>query len=406
MVLEIRQTTPGPIDVLPGWRRHGGLGSDDDHLAAIHAVSMEAHVDRLAEIPRFSSPEAALKVLLAERACSPMPTIVGSRAAAVLPAPAPNAASTKPASFTFKPRSRLSTPLDFSPPPQVQSRGVKRRRHALDVDGPNTAELSCKKRRLRAQLITSRLSQPFSQPATHILNREGLKSGDKRFYKIASSIDTARRIAHLHATSLLRFCLMNSLRSRLGLVGRLATERSEHSTTEDDEMDTTSKAPWQPQSLQAASGSKYPQTHTAHGTGTGHAITSVAPERAPGPIPKVAVPAAKTPTCRLSKPAALPRPSADAAAVHGRTSPRIHPVRSPELRPLYSAYDDLDEDSFAFLHPEDDGSDDITDDPEHVYSDFSVIFGGGGSHAPASPSDDHSYEEYLDELDGISWVSG
>jgi hypothetical protein len=66
----------------------------------------------------------------------------------------------------------------------------------------------------------------------------------------------------------------------------------------------------------------------------------------------------------------------------------------------------LDEDSFAFLHPEDDGFGDVTDDPEHVYSDFSVIFGGGASHTPAAASDDHSYEEYLDELDGISWVSG
>ena len=66
--------------------------------------------------------------------------------------------------------------------------------------------------------------------------------------------------------------------------------------------------------------------------------------------------------------------------------------------------DDLDEDSFAFLHADDDAAYDVTDDPEHVYSDFGVIFGGASSE-PKSP-DEHSYEEYLDELDGITWVMG
>lgn len=59
-----------------------------------------------------------------------------------------------------------------------------------------------------------------------------------------------------------------------------------------------------------------------------------------------------------------------------------------------------EEDSFAFLHPDlDDYAD---DDPENVYSDFGAIFCPG---SPDATGDDHSYEEYLDELDGISWAT-
>lgn len=49
---------------------------------------------------------------------------------------------------------------------------TKRARATDDVDGPGTASLSCKKRRLLLRLVTSRLSRPFSFPATHILIRE------------------------------------------------------------------------------------------------------------------------------------------------------------------------------------------------------------------------------------------
>lgn len=66
-----------------------------------------------------------------------------------------------------------------------------------------------------------------------------------------------------------------------------------------------------------------------------------------------------------------------------------------------SYHEDPEEDSFAFLHVDED------EDDGDVYSDFGVIFGGGGGGGGDSgqTQDDHSYEEYLDELDGISWVS-
>ncbi len=69
---------------------------------------------------------------------------------------------------------------------------------AHDVDGPNTDAVGCKKRRLLRHLITSRLSQPFSLPATHILNREAVASGDKRLLKLAA-IMSARRMAAQHS---------------------------------------------------------------------------------------------------------------------------------------------------------------------------------------------------------------
>jgi hypothetical protein len=66
--------------------------------------------------------------------------------------------------------------------------------------------------------------------------------------------------------------------------------------------------------------------------------------------------------------------------------------------------DDLEEDSFAYMHPADDDWDDVgDDDQESVYSDFSVLF--GQSNENTGEEEDRSYEEYLDELDGICWMS-
>ncbi|SPQ26280.1 eca882d0-d8e2-4fb9-a919-aeebf9b3210a [Thermothielavioides terrestris] len=105
---------------------------------------------------------------------------------------------------------------------------LKRRRPDTDVDGHNTASLGCKKRRLLRNLVTSRLSQPFSLPATHILNREAVATGETRFLKLAA-IMSARRLnsavaVHSPAPSqqqpspstwLRRAAVINRLRSRV-----------------------------------------------------------------------------------------------------------------------------------------------------------------------------------------------
>lgn len=294
---------------------------------------------------------------------------------------------------------------------------LKRRRHWLDVDGPNTADLCCKKRRLRTKLITSRLSQPYSQPATHILNREGQKQGDKRFHKMATAVDVARRHAHpqTQSTSFFKYSVMNRLRQRLGL-GRSMAQQAGHghgghqeAADEEATLNTTTKAPWKTEGdAQTASSplrsQNRPPHRTAHPAAAAAATVTTMTTRCPlgsGTPPR-------RQSARFSKPAALPLPPSDLAATKVRTSPRIHAVRSPELRPdkgagvfAGSSYEDLEEDGFAFLHGDDENLSDLTDDPDHVYSDFGVIFGG----TAGDDDDDYSYEEYLDELDGISWVT-
>ena len=71
--------------------------------------------------------------------------------------------------FTFStgPSLKLSFDGPISVPPT--NRPFKRRRALSDVDGGGTE--GRKKRRLRLHLITSRLSRPFSQPASNIVNR-------------------------------------------------------------------------------------------------------------------------------------------------------------------------------------------------------------------------------------------
>jgi uncharacterized membrane protein YgcG len=337
-----------------------------------------------------------------------------------LPPPSPPSATTSSPttdsdSFRLtKPRNSEGFKLPLRSRPDQNPRPGKRQRHRLDVDGPNTADLCCKKRRLRTVLITSRLSQPYSQPATHILNREGQKHGDKRFLKMATSLDISRRRALAQSTSFLRYSVMNRLRERLGL-GKL-TEQQGQCIAENKAglEDMGAKAPWKAQgSLAALSSRHVARAHrTAAHVGGLHAY--------PHP-PQHGTTSPRLQSTRLSMPAALPLPPTDAKAAKSRTSARIHPVRSPELLPERGACEELEEDGFAFLY----GDDDLTDDPDHVYSDFSVIFGGGGgggsggsgggsssvSGGPSGSSDSHaqddshSYEEYLDELDGISWVA-
>ena len=373
MVAQVEHNASGSLELLPRWPGRLGL--------------KPAHSSSGSTVPRCAASDISLGDLL------------GGDVAGVYSAPvyhhdvvednkSDTASSLSSSSIgagllTFEPQS-ISAGFEFRPQKDHGAPRIsKRYRHLLDVDGPNTAALSCKKRRLRSELITSRLSQPYSQPATHILNREGMKSGDKRFLKMATSLDVARRIAHLHATSFLRFSVMNRLRRRLGL-WRPAQDRDQEERDQEErdqeELDTTSKAPWKAQTLEASSGGQYLRpSRDASAAGSSHAP--------------------KAQACRLSKPTALPLPPADMAAAKSRTSSRIHPVRSPEMRPECGAYDELDDDCFGFLHLDEDALGDSGDDPEHVYSDFSVIFAGGAS------DDDQSYEEYLDELDGISWAT-
>ena len=54
---------------------------------------------------------------------------------------------------------------------------LKRARPRTDVDGEGSANMQRKKRRLRLQLITSRLSKPYATPPTHINSRKAVRVG-------------------------------------------------------------------------------------------------------------------------------------------------------------------------------------------------------------------------------------
>ncbi|KAM5354029.1 hypothetical protein ACJ41O_000679 [Fusarium nematophilum] len=409
--MEVEANGQSSINLLETWRCHSTGGCHDD--LAVSALDLASN--DIAQVPRCPAPDPLLEVLLGDRPYAANRNGTGPRGSQPKPtisqAWAPRSRVNAPSTFSFTlldARSKAK-PLDIRLKTTPTARhGVKRRRGASDVDGFNTAGLSVKKRRLRADLITSRLSQPYSQPATHILNREGQESGDKRFLKMATSMDMARRVAHLHATSFLRFSTMNRLRRRLSLGQPAACSRRQEQEIAAIAAKANARAAWRPQSLQASSAGKSLRIFPG-GNGMVGPPSPISPTRLQGTHfipPKPILPHIKPSTCRLSKPAALPLPATDAAASKKLTSLRIHPVRSPELRPTAPPpppLEDLEEDSFAFMHPADDEWDNVGEDQESVYSDFGVLFGQGGDGSEGE--DERSYEEYLDELDGICWMS-
>ena len=79
----------------------------------------------------------------------------------------------KLAYFTFTIDYSPYTKLDFDAvQPNPKATGlVKRLRPRADVDGEGSEHVQKKKRRLRRELITSRLSRPFATPTTYIASR-------------------------------------------------------------------------------------------------------------------------------------------------------------------------------------------------------------------------------------------
>jgi hypothetical protein len=405
VVMEVEANAQSSINLLEPWRCHTKGGCHDD----LPISPLDLSSDDLNQVPRCPGSDPLFEALMGDAAHRTTSKLgnsdatqkktTGSKAWVSQLRPETSAGFSFPSSDEA---TAIFSPLSIQIRPTLTiSQGIKRRRYTSDVDGFNTGGLSVKKRRLRADLITSRLSQPYSQPATHILNREGQEAGDKRFLKMATSVDLTRRIAHLHATSFLRFSVMNRLRQRLnqGQPARRHEQEIEAITSK-----VTSKSNLKPPILQDSAASR---SFRIAPTGTGLAgpqsfISSTKPQ--PNQQGLKPFQHSKPTSCRLSKPAALPLPVGDVAATKKRTSPRLFPIQSPELRPTVHLppLDDLEEDSFAYMHPADDDWDDIGDDQDSVYSDFSVVFGQNGDN---NEEDDRSYEEYLDELDGICWMS-
>jgi len=277
-------------------------------------------------------------------------------------------ASANACRFSFVFTDPQSTPRRFSfhltGDDEHQRETPKRCRAATDVDGPNTSSLSCKKRRLRLELITSRLSQPFSLPATHILNREGLVHGDRRFAQLGTCANTVKRGLSFNASSspFWRVALLNRTRlhirdARLDSLGNLLSRAMVVGST--------------------TSGASQYQAVAPHEC-----------SRRP-PLASVQQFAQTLPTPAAARRARSPIPSPPA-------SPRLRPVDLGSPYPVMADLDDEEGEAFPTV----DGTMYEADDTDEVYSDFAVIFGPGSGR----DEDEHSYEEYLDELDGISWV--
>ncbi|PHH71965.1 hypothetical protein CDD80_4881 [Ophiocordyceps camponoti-rufipedis] len=106
-----------------------------------------------------------------------------ARKTAALPVPMPASPPPTPSPHPCRHRRHRTCPYPTAPPTPTTSqflpiasllnphKGLKRRRTDDDVDGPDTAALSSKKRRLGRLLVTSRLSSPYSQPALYTRSR-------------------------------------------------------------------------------------------------------------------------------------------------------------------------------------------------------------------------------------------
>ncbi|KAL2256873.1 hypothetical protein VTK26DRAFT_998 [Humicola hyalothermophila] len=221
--------------------------------ALLHAASAPVLNERLREISRdyHGTSRACDETLLAPKAIESTDHKESDDAVPSATSPPPSIPFTKPYSPVFPatthpslcfplhrhlgPESQAET-FHFSSPSRPRP-CLKRRRPPTDVDGPNSASLPCKKRRLLRQLITSRLSQPFSLPATHILNRggaTGATGGDKRLSKLtvmmvarrltssqggvggAGALTGSGQVQQPHpSTWLRRAAVLNSLRKRV-----------------------------------------------------------------------------------------------------------------------------------------------------------------------------------------------
>ncbi|KAI1259103.1 hypothetical protein F5Y18DRAFT_433641 [Xylariaceae sp. FL1019] len=143
--------------------------------------------------------------------------------------------------------------------------------------------------------------------------------------------------------------------------------------------------------------------------------------------PVNAVPAAWRPHTRefhppMSLPGSSPSPPAQPTARdditydEGGERSSIHPPeqsnagpRPPlpkEPRHITDLYitDEEDHTAFPSASFHDRYADLSDDDMDDVYADFGVLFGSRSSE-PGNPADEQFYEELLDELDGIPWVS-
>ncbi|KAB5518071.1 hypothetical protein GE09DRAFT_518680 [Coniochaeta sp. 2T2.1] len=301
-------------------------------------------------------------------------------------------------------------PFDFSllPLPQRPRQSIKRPRPLSDVDGPYTANQGCKKRRLRKDMVTSRLSRPFSFPATHIINREFITTGDKRFLKLAA-IASARRMSNAALTPInqTNHPSPSSLLRRAAVINRfrLSVKNRAMERGDDDVANLATNAALLQQNHGVAFvvGARFPVTTSSVPLLAGSGPSN-AQQGTPLHLSHAAVEARPRPTSPRLK-------ATEASRLKLPPSPRIRPIRSPELqssRPTYMAdLDDeevFDDQEVAFPTSDLESRYDSGDDSEDVYADFGMIFGGGAADDEEEEEVQDHYEDYMDDMDGIPWT--
>ncbi|KAI0908652.1 hypothetical protein F4823DRAFT_484060 [Ustulina deusta] len=346
----------------------------------------------------------------------------------------------------------LSKHLPSSEQPELAlQRQMKRVRTSDDVDGPGTAALSCKKRRLLLHLVTSRLSRPFSLPATHILIRE---SGDNMpvLHRIQqlTALGARRAAGHQGALLVRKAAILNRVRIgvRQAAVSRghtiMADLAARGNALNHGLLLVTTPAPatfpvaevptvvqgqgivppiWRPhttsfhppidpglhqyyvhQHRQQQQQQQQQQHSDNHGVDATMRFDTrcITNANQGGEIDHNN----NTAHIRANHKHGQHRETTQEQP--NRCSPsqqQVPPVPTPP--PADAASDEEDNTAFPAASFHDRYADLSDDDMDDVYADFGVLFGSGArspDRTAGSAVEEQFYEEYLDELDGIPWV--
>ncbi|KAI0805353.1 hypothetical protein GGR55DRAFT_292077 [Xylaria sp. FL0064] len=345
------------------------------------------------------------------------------------------------------------------PEPVTLQRQAKRIRTSDDVDGPGTASLSCKKRRLLLHLVTSRLSRPFSLPATHILIRE---SGDNmpvlhRIQQLAA-LGARRAAGHQGALLVRKAAILNRVRIgvRQAAVSRghtiMADLAKRGNALNHGLLLVTTPAPatfpvtdvpvapqgrgvvppvWRPhttsfhppidpganqyyvqhnQQQQQQQQNSYNNLPIDTMSRSCAANANQGGETYDNNNNAAQIRAANytyTKYRRETTPEQPRRCSPSRQQQQQQQQPYVSPVQPTPSPADTTASDEEDNTAFPAASFHDRYADLSDDDMDDVYADFGVLFGSGArspDRAAGSPVEEQFYEEYLDELDGIPWV--
>ncbi|KAI1816188.1 hypothetical protein GGS20DRAFT_254097 [Poronia punctata] len=301
-----------------------------------------------------------------------------------------------------------------NPSPSPSAPGRKRVRDVHDVDGPGTDKLASKKRRILLRLITSRLSLPYSLPATHlVVRRNGGGSArlfmpfGHRMQQFTSSlqhppppplqtpwiIPTLPLFSHTsralplpfvlrrggHSGVLVRkVAILNRMRIRVRQGAGFAEMMSAKGIVTSSQHEAT---------IVRAKAAKLPSWGQGGGGG-GDSVSRDLSQVLPAHLGGNSKGNTKT-----------------VARKYG--APLLSPLNVPGSRSAARGEPGEEEDNTAFPanNFQVDYADLSDDDPDDVYADFGVLFGSGPpeTRAVTSLAEEKNYEENLDELDGIPW---